>query len=87
LDVVDTGDQYADNANAVRESGYTLANLRLGYEKELDSMTITPFLGVNNLTDETYNANIRINAFGNRFYEAAPGSNAYAGIAVSFKHR
>ena len=87
LDVVDTGDQYADNANAVLENGYTLANLRLGYEKELDSMTITPFLGVNNLTDETYNANIRINAFGNRFYEAAPGSNAYAGIAVSFKHR
>jgi iron complex outermembrane receptor protein len=50
-------------------------------------MTISPFLGVNNLNDETYYGNIRINAAGARYYEPAPGSNAYAGIGVSFKHR
>jgi iron complex outermembrane receptor protein len=87
LDFVATGDQYADNANAALVDSYTLVNLRLGLNKELDSMTISPFLGVNNLNDETYFGNIRINAAFNRFYEPAPGSNVYAGIAVSFKHR
>jgi iron complex outermembrane receptor protein len=87
LDLLHSGDQYADNANAVLEDGYALGNLRMGFEKELDSMTISPFLGINNLFDETYNANIRINAFGGRYYEAAPGRNAYAGISVLFRHR
>jgi iron complex outermembrane receptor protein len=87
LDFVAAGDQYADNANAALVDGYTLVNLRLGLNKELDSMTISPFLGINNVNDETYYGNIRINAAVSRYYEPAPGSNAYAGIAVSFKHR
>jgi iron complex outermembrane receptor protein len=87
MDVLESGDQYADNANAVKESGYTLANFRLGFEKEFDSMTVSPFLGINNLADETYNANIRINAFGGRYYEPAPGRNAYAGVSLTFNHR
>jgi iron complex outermembrane receptor protein len=87
IDFAATGEQFADNANAVVIDNYTLVNLRLGWNKELDSMTISPFLGVNNLNDETYFGNIRINAAGARYYEPAPGNNAYAGIGVSFKHR
>jgi iron complex outermembrane receptor protein len=87
LDFVHTGDQYADNANATLVGNYTVANLRLGYDKQLDSMTISPFLGVNNVNDESYYGNIRINAVGNRYYEPAPGSSFYAGIGVSFRHR
>jgi iron complex outermembrane receptor protein len=87
FDFVHTGDQYADNANATLVGNYTVANLRLGYDKELDSMTISPFLGVNNVNDESYYGNIRINAVGNRYYEPAPGSSFYAGIGVSFRHR
>jgi iron complex outermembrane receptor protein len=87
LDFVAAGDQYADNGNAALVEGYTLVNLRLGLNKELDSMTISPFLGINNVNDETYYGNIRINAAASRYYEPAPGSSAYAGIGVSFKHR
>jgi iron complex outermembrane receptor protein len=87
LDFVATGEQFAENGNAVLIDSYTLVNLRLGWNKELDSITISPFLGVNNLNDETYYGNIRINAAGARYYEPAPGSNAYAGIGVSFRHR
>ena len=87
LDIVATGEQYAENGNAVLIDSYTLVNFRVGWDKELDSMTISPFLGVNNLNDETYYGNIRINAAGARYYEPAPGSNAYAGIGVSFRHR
>jgi len=87
LDILHTGEQFANNANTVVDDGYTVANLRLGLEKELDSMTISPFLGINNLSDETYIANIRINSFAGRFFEPAPGSNAYAGVTVSFRRR
>ncbi|HEY7673379.1 MAG TPA: TonB-dependent receptor [Gammaproteobacteria bacterium] len=87
LDFVATGEQYADNGNTVLIDSYTLVNLRLGWNKELDSMTISPFLGVNNLNDEIYYGNIRINAAGSRYYEPAPGSNVYAGIGISHRHR
>ena len=32
----------------------------------------------------SYNNNIRINAFGDRFYEPAPTRNFYAGLVVTF---
>jgi iron complex outermembrane receptor protein len=94
LDVVHTGDQFADNGNLVLVDSYSLVNLRLGLDKELDRLTISPFIGINNAADETYYGNIRINAdatvlnpAARRYYEPAPGSNAYAGIGVSFRHR
>ena len=41
-----------------------------------------PFVGVNNLFDESYNANMRINAFGGRYFEPAPDGNFYGGLTV-----
>lgn len=87
LDLIHSGDQFADNANLVVDDGYTLANLRFGFDKEFESLRISPFIGINNLTDETYMANIRINSFGGRYFEPAPGRNAYAGVTVNFKYR
>jgi iron complex outermembrane receptor protein len=94
LDVLHTGDQYADNGNLVLVDSYSLVNLRVGLDKELDRLTISPFIGINNVGDEFYYGNIRINAdatisipANRRYYEPAPGSNAYAGIGVSFRHR
>jgi iron complex outermembrane receptor protein len=39
---------------------------------------------VNNLFDENYFSNIRINAFGGRFFEPAPDRNIYAGVTINF---
>ncbi len=47
-------------------------------------MIFSPFVGINNLFDETYNANLRINAFGGRFYEPGPDRNFYAGVTIRF---
>jgi hypothetical protein len=39
---------------------------------------LRPYVGINNLFNESYNSNIRINAFGGRYFEPAPERNIYA---------
>ncbi len=84
LDARRIGEQYANNANSVRVDSYTVANLRLGAEFERGSTRFAPFVGINNLTDESWFADIRINAFGGRYFEPAPDRNIYAGISIEF---
>ena len=85
FDVNLIGDQFAENANTVLVDSYTLANLRLGYEFMTDSLQISPFLGITNLSDENYFGDVRINAeFGQRYFDPAPGRSAYAGVTVRF---
>jgi iron complex outermembrane receptor protein len=86
FDLVHIGDQFANNANTVVNEAYTVANLRFGWEHDMGSMSISPFVGINNLFDEIYNGNVRINAFGGRFFEPAPERNAYAGVTIRFRH-
>lgn len=84
FDVLHVGEQYANNSNSTKIDSYTVSNLRLGMQYQLDTMTLSPFLGINNVFDETYHSNIRINAFGGRFFEPAPDRNAYAGVSLTF---
>jgi iron complex outermembrane recepter protein len=86
-DAIYVDEQFGDSANNVVIADYTLANLRMGYEIELDSLVLSPFLGVNNLSDEAYTANARINAAANRYFEPGPGRTGYGGIAVNWKFR
>ena len=79
-------DQFTNNANSVTNDSYTLSNLRFGFDIQKDSLTISPFVGINNLFDETYNANVRINAFGGRFFEPGPERNTFAGVNISYRH-
>ena len=87
LDLLYVGEQFANNANTVEVDSYTVANLRVGFERAVGSTIVSPFLGINNLFDEDYNANIRLNAFGGRYFEPAPDQNIYAGVTVSFDLR
>ncbi len=84
LDALFVDDQFTNNANTVSDGSYTISNLRLGFDADVGSVALSPFLGVNNLFDETYNSNIRINAFGGRYFEPGPGRNVYAGVSVNF---
>ena len=83
-DVTHIGEQYANNANTATNDSYTISNLRFGWERTSESMVLSPFVGINNLFDETYNANLRINAFGSRFFEPGPDRNIYAGVTIRF---
>lgn len=84
LDTTYSGSLYANNANSARVSSYLVSSLRVSHEFERGDWLLRPFLGINNLFDERYNSNIRINAFGARFFEPAPERNIYAGITIRF---
>jgi iron complex outermembrane recepter protein len=86
LDVLFIDEQFANNANTATNDSYTLSNLRMGYEYASGSLAVTPFVAVNNLFDETYNANVRINAFGGRFFEPGPRRNGYAGVSLNYRY-
>ena len=59
-----------------------MTDIRFGYNGYIDDWELSAFLGINNVFDEEYNSNIRINAFGSRFFEPAPEQNAFVGISL-----
>ena len=85
LESVYSGKLYANTANSVSVAGYAVSNFRMSHEFARGNWTLLPYLGINNLFDERYNSNIRINAFGGRYFEPAPTRNIYAGIVVRFE--
>ena len=59
---------------------YTVVNLRFGLRRRLGLLSVELFGGVNNLFDVRYNSSVVPNAFGDRFFEPAPGRNIYWGL-------
>jgi iron complex outermembrane receptor protein len=85
FEVLYSGNLYANNANTVDVGSYTVSNFRMSYEWSSEKWKIRPYVGINNIFDELYNSNVRINAFGGRYYEPAPERNFYAGFVVNFR--
>ncbi|MDX1381106.1 MAG: TonB-dependent receptor, partial [Xanthomonadales bacterium] len=73
---------FADNANRVKTDDYGITDLRGSWRFESGEWALTPHAGVNNLLDEQYNDNVRLNASFGRFFEPAPERNAYAGVTL-----
>jgi iron complex outermembrane receptor protein len=86
-DVLYVDEQFGNNANTVLIADYTLANLRFGWDLDLGDFSLSPFIGVNNVADEDYTANVRLNAFGGRYFEPGPGRNGYAGVSLNYQFR
>ena len=80
--MIHVGKFYANNANTVEAGDHTVSNLRLGHEITVGQTRFGPYIGVNNLFDEEYFANVRLNAFGGRAFEPAPDINVYGGISA-----
>ena len=78
-----SGDLFANNANTVKVQAYTVSNFRLSYNISTRNWKILPYLGINNIFDTEFSSNIRINAFGSRYYEPAPERNSYLGITFT----
>ena len=74
------GKLYAEDSNMTNVKEYIKTDLNIGYDKSLGGVKLSPFIGVNNLFNVAYNDNIRINAFGGRYYEPAPKMNVYGGV-------
>ncbi|HMB60728.1 MAG TPA: TonB-dependent receptor, partial [Xanthomonadales bacterium] len=83
-DFLYVGSFYADNANTVETDAYFLSNLRAGFRWNSAGWFIQPFVGLDNIFNEEYMDNIRINAAFGRYYEPAPERNIYAGVELSY---
>ena len=63
---------FANNVNTEEVAGYSLLDISLYRNFQGKSWEVTPYLSIQNLFNAEYFDNVRINAFGGRFYE--PGS-------------
>jgi iron complex outermembrane receptor protein len=76
---------YANDANTALADAYTVLNLRLGYAVGIQGMEVEPFLGINNLTNTNYIANVQINAQSDRYFEPATLQYFFGGVKVRLK--
>ena len=83
-DLLVVDELFTNNTNTGTSEAYEVANLRLGYEFTVDKFRLSPYVGINNMFDEEYIGNVRLNAFGDRTYEPAPDFNAYGGVSVRY---
>lgn len=74
-----------NDANSAFSPGYQVTDLRAGLERlRLGSVSLAPFAAVANVFDAEYNTSVTVNAFGNRYFEPAPGRGFQVGARVAF---
>lgn len=79
-----TGRVFADDANAAAVDRWASLNLRAGWRKHFQSMSLELFAGTDNAGDARYFNNIRPNAAAGRYYEPAAGRSWLAGVTLRF---
>lgn len=70
-----------DDGNQNYADAYTLVHLRAGFNVPA-RLAVQPMIGVDNVFDETYAANIVANAGNGRFFEPGPGRVFWVGLRV-----
>ena len=72
-----------NDANSVYSDSYQLLSLRAGYLININQKhAIEIYGGIDNLLDEKFSLGNDLNAFGGRYFNAAPTRNYFAGIRV-----
>lgn len=72
-----------NDVNSGYANNYHLLGARVGYEKRVKDLRIKIALGADNILDQRrYSLGNDINAFGGRYYNAAPGRNYYTSLSV-----
>ena len=75
---------FADDMNQVKVPSFFLSNLAFKNTFRIKDLEITAGLQIRNLFDEKYFDNIRLNAFGNRFYEPASLRSYLFSLSTTF---
>lgn len=78
------GELYANDTNTATVDGFWIDQIALTHTFAFLNTQSWATLGCSNLLNIHYSDNIRINAFGGRFYEAAPTRSAYFRLAFNF---
>ena len=76
------GGFYADNLNTVFVNSFYKTRYQILKSINFNSNILEISAGINNLLNTKYYDNIRLNAFGSRYYEPAPGRNLYVNFAL-----
>jgi iron complex outermembrane receptor protein len=76
---------YADDTNSERQKAYWLVKIQAGLKRRFGNWSLEPSIGLNNLFNTIYADNIRINAFGKRFYEPAPPFNLFIALSAGYE--
>jgi iron complex outermembrane receptor protein len=73
-----------NDANSFFAGEYNLIHFKGGWRKSTPGKPILDFfVGVDNLLDENYSLGNDLNAFGGRFFNAAPLRNFFGGVKVT----
>jgi iron complex outermembrane receptor protein len=81
------GERYADNANTAKADGYAVVGIHGSYRVKTAGSQVRLYAGIDNLFDERYDDNLRINAASGRFFEPAPERGFYLGVSVTGRAR
>lgn len=72
--------------NSVFSESYLLANLKLGFRREFQKVSVNVYGGVNNVLDEKYASMLQINPrFNQRYYYPGLPINYFSGIKVGYR--
>jgi len=75
-----------NDGNTVYADNYKLITWKVGCQKQVgDWIDLDFYIGVDNLLNEKYSLGNDLNAFGNRYYNASPERNYFAGLKIKFK--
>lgn len=81
-DVSAASGYYVNDVNTVRTAPWQTLGVRLGWEGRLGAYTVAPFAAVQNALDGRYIGSVSVNAQFGRYFEPAPGRNAYLGLEI-----
>jgi iron complex outermembrane receptor protein len=82
LSLLSTGGLYLDDANEDFSEAFHLVNFALSYPLMIQNSKLSLFLGINNVTNAEYYDNVRINAFGKRYYEPGTPRHLFGGVKL-----
>ncbi len=79
-----TGRIPLNDSNTAYADEYHLLQSKLGIDIPLKKILLNIFTGADNLLNQQYSLGNDLNAFGGRYYNAAPLRNYYAGMSCTF---
>lgn len=82
VDLTASSGFYVNDLNTVRTNPWQTLGARVGWDGRIGAWRVAPFAAVRNVLDERYIGSVSVNAQFGRFFEPAPGRNAYVGVEI-----
>ncbi|QNH61157.1 TonB-dependent receptor family protein [Hymenobacter sediminicola] len=75
---------FVNDANTEAAPGYWTFGARGGWRRTFRKLQLDLYAGLENATDRRYSLGNDLNAFGNRYFQPAPGRNHYGGVQAGW---